>query len=144
MKSSNKALHHYGAQGAPRVNADVRFMMMKAIRIQFLILCLGIVSLTLPGCGTIVTLPDGGKPKSIPYIYSGVMTEWELLSASHNTEWRLPWWAQTLIVLDLPLSAVGDTAVLPFTATRAFIEIRNKQSNKGVQAIGDKSPQPDP
>ena len=23
MKASNKAFHHYGAQGAPRVNADV-------------------------------------------------------------------------------------------------------------------------
>lgn len=97
---------------------------MKTIRNQLLKLSLTVMLLIASGCGTIVTLPDGGKPKSIPYVYSGVMTEWELLSASHNTEWRLPWWAQALIVCDLPFSAIGDTALLPFTATRAIIEMR--------------------
>ena len=46
---SNKAFHPYGAQGAPRVNADVRTM--KIIITSFL------VALTLSGCGVIERPP---------------------------------------------------------------------------------------
>ena len=43
MKASNKAFHHYGAQGAPRVNADVR--QLNIMRIYYtaalFMLCIG-------------------------------------------------------------------------------------------------------
>jgi len=103
---------------------------MKEIRNRARQLILATIVFTASGCGTIFTLNDGGKPKEIPYIYSGVATEKELLSASFNTEYRLPWWALTFIVIDLPLSAAGDTLCLPFTATRAIIESKKQESNK--------------
>ena len=46
--------------------------------------------------------------------------------------------------IDLPISIATDTIGLPWDHAEKHRFIQYESSNKGVQAIGDKSPQPDP
>lgn len=73
-------------------------------------------SLLLAGCGTIADLGGaGGVPPA--RIYGGVRTDVEIVFVGR---FKLDALAP-LFLIDIPLSAALDTALLPFTVLRALI-----------------------
>ena len=84
----------------------------------------------LSGCATVVSINDG-EP------YSGVKTDLYGVKDTFNTTkpwYVLPNWAAGIFsAIDLPLSAVADTAVLPYTIlrpARSDTEFRNTSDEK--------------
>lgn len=83
----------------------------------------------LPGCATVVSINDG-EP------YSGVKTDMYGIKDTFNTTkpwYVLPNWAAGIIsAIDLPLSAVADTVVLPYTILRpAPTDIELRETTEG-------------
>jgi uncharacterized protein YceK len=71
--------------------------------------------LVMSGCSTLLTI-NSGEP------YAGVKCDIEGIKKTFNTStpyYIMPHWAEgVLSAVDLPLSFVGDTAVLPYTLLR--------------------------
>ena len=84
-------------------------------------LCLGIASaLPTTGCGTIGSMlardsDGGGEPYDGPLIYGGVYYDWvELIPGLFRSGDSM---SGILMILDLPLSFIADTIMLPLTVT---------------------------
>jgi uncharacterized protein YceK len=94
---------------------------------------------TLSGCGTIKTLNDekgaadtlarhSSNCQSIPRAYSGAVYQFCTLNAPPVSG---PHWSAPTIALDMALSAVADTVLLPYTGYQQYqqgdIKVRRKQ-----------------
>jgi uncharacterized protein YceK len=94
---------------------------------------------TLSGCGTIKTLRDekgagdtlarsSSYCHSLPRAYSGAIYQFCTLNAPPVSG---PHWSAGVIAIDMGLSAVADTVVLPYTAYQQYqqgdIKVRRKQ-----------------
>jgi uncharacterized protein YceK len=82
------------------------------------ILLLTLVAATLlSGCGTAANtlwfIPEEGGMR----VYGGVRADWEAAHRSYPPDINLP---RYLAIVDMPLSAVGDTLTLPFTVPAAL------------------------
>jgi uncharacterized protein YceK len=99
----------------------------------------GFLVAALSGCGTIKTLNDEkgasddlarwkSNCQSIPRAYSGVAYQFCNLDAPPRSG---PHWAVTPIALDMVVSGVADTLVLPYTGYMQYqhgdIKVRRKQ-----------------
>jgi len=92
----------------------------------------------LSGCGTVKTMNDEqgaadnlarwqSKCSSIPRVYSGVAYQFCNLNSPPRSG---PHWATTPILLDMAVSGVADTIVLPYTGYQQYqqgnITVRRK------------------
>ncbi|MNE82349.1 hypothetical protein D3C80_1790670 [compost metagenome] len=91
---------------------------------------LGVLALVLGGCGTVNTVLQGDDQaahdlrkqktycQTIPHIYSGVTYDFCILNAPPEpAEFLMP-----LMLVDLLLSGVMDTVLLPYTVYRQVID----------------------
>ncbi|MNI42687.1 hypothetical protein D3C73_969880 [compost metagenome] len=91
---------------------------------------LGVCLLALSGCGTALTVVQSEEEaardlrkhktycQSIPRIYSGLAYDFCVLNAPPEPGGYLA----SFVLLDLALSGVGDTVVLPYTIYRQVID----------------------
>lgn len=75
-------------------------------------LACGLVACALTGCGTVGNLRQPREAQ----VYGGVGIAIEDFRTAREGETVLPWLVWPLRVLDVPLSAIGDTLTLPVTA----------------------------
>ena len=84
---------------------------------RILLAALCAVATASAGCGTILNEKGAWRTPSEPY--GGVEFDWYEMRwgcgrlAKEQTE-VVPWVVLTLAIIDLPLSAVGDTVMLPY------------------------------
>lgn len=119
-----------------------------------------IVGFMLTGCGTVMMrIVDDQAPREClyPATHADVMMMKWCMKPDGTVITSKSYVGAGLCIVDIPISAAIDTLLLPIdlierhdfrvkeAARNAKIHTdENTGSNKGVQAIGDKSPQPDP
>ncbi len=69
----------------------------------------------LGGCGTLSNVTDQAPAVRA---YGGVQRDWEVLKMAQEDDSGIMWAFVPSLVVDLPLSVVGDTLTLPYTALR--------------------------
>jgi uncharacterized protein YceK len=87
---------------------------MSKTRRLLMLLPLAVLSASLAGCGTLITLIEGPvnfDNKAIAYAYSG--TRFSLGGARKSP-------VAFIFVIDVPFSVVGDTAVLPIRLVQSL------------------------
>lgn len=86
---------------------------------RYLIGSILMIGSILSGCATIIAIQDAGEP-DVPIVYGGVQMDWVLVTANFREGGSvhmgdLPWVLVAAATIDLPLSAVADTLLLPLT-----------------------------
>ena len=86
------------------------------------LLLVGMMLVFLVGCGTVVDLV--GHHMDGPHVYGGV----RLYIHGHPFHDEAYWWPLAVLayLIDLPLSAVADTVILPFTVPYELSRSQNK------------------
>lgn len=82
--------------------------------------CVWFVAAVLPflgGCGTLSNVTDQAPAVRA---YGGVQRDWEVLKMAREDDTGIMWAFVPSLVVDLPLSVVGDTLTLPYTASTHF------------------------
>jgi uncharacterized protein YceK len=67
----------------------------------------------LGGCGTLSNITDQAPAVRA---YGGVQRDWMLLTMAQEDDSGIMWAFVPALAVDLPLSVVGDTLTLPYTA----------------------------
>ncbi len=85
------------------------------------LLCIAFAVLASPGCATYQTISNAGI--GTPKFYSGTRMNAAALRGDESELQRFPGTPPRRPALDLPLSLVLDTALLPMTAPSALYEV---------------------
>jgi uncharacterized protein YceK len=95
-------------------------------KLRLVTICLGIASglFLASGCGTIqsIKLDNRTEPtKDIHVLYGGVHYDCQMMDPPSSGGWELPpsYCFFPFALIDLPLSFVADTVMLPYTIPRA-------------------------
>lgn len=132
---------------SPTLAADVGNTDMNRIGKQCLLDILVAATLMCSGCGTIITLSDMDKEGTKHgLVYSGI--RFDCRGAFDPAYMQHIPFGKPLCVIDMPLSLVADTVVLPYTGVKTLIGRKttrtNAVPNQASQAIGAPSaPQPE-
>ena len=86
--------------------------------------CVAVVLATtlflVSGCGTFITVTDHhGAIKEFGLVYGGVRCDFQLVFNDRYDEFTQGPFLKILFILDMPLSAIADTLLLPYTITKA-------------------------
>ncbi|HEX4613027.1 MAG TPA: YceK/YidQ family lipoprotein [Urbifossiella sp.] len=74
----------------------------------------------LGGCGTLNNVTEQAPAVRA---YGGVRRDWEVLKMVQEDDSRIMWAFVPSLVVDLPLSLVGDTLTLPYVLVRQAISV---------------------
>ena len=88
-----------------------------------------LLAVLLPGCGTLTTQMAyiGGEAQEPVWIYTGVRYDLNVISGAYHFDAPPSFAARLcdyLYTLDVPISAVADTALLPLTGVETLVEVR--------------------
>lgn len=81
------------------------------------LLVIAVVAAALTGCGTwygMEARSGGDCPPYHPTCVEGLMIGSAL--SGDDTYFTLPWWTAPPLMLDIPVTAAGDTVMLPYDA----------------------------
>jgi uncharacterized protein YceK len=92
-------------------------------------LALGTLALALTGCGTVMNLylpPEQGGSQLFR-VYGGVADTAKAIRLNAEKEGATAKLVTAALVLDVPLSAIGDTLTLPITVAAAINRLANSE-----------------